>query len=202
MRVRLHWASPEQQSKILPRPSQFGKGEGRGEGWASHKGNPDQVTRAPKQPALVRTRYNGHPSPPSPLPSEGGRERGAFIAACVLVASVGVVRAEGDTVGLWVKNTSPAAVVVTVDGAPACTLEAPLYRPCHDKISQLTPNKKTCTTNNLKISCITDVKASGVAVRLKRADGIEYNVRAGKDANLYLCIEPAGLTDCFGTKLH
>jgi hypothetical protein len=137
------------------------------------------------------------------LPPQGGKIRTCVaIASCVLAASVGWAHAEGETVGLWIKNTSPATVVVTVDGAPACTLEAPLYRPCHDKITQLTPNKKTCTTNNLKISCITDVKASGVAIRLKRSDGVEYNVRAGKDANLYLCIEPAGLTDCFGTKLH
>jgi len=166
---------------------------------------------AVREPALLRAR----PSLPSSLTAlarrrarclslrRGGRGRGAiFLFPCVLAASIGLARAEGESVGLWIKNTAPVAVAVTIDGAPACSLEAPVYQPCHDKITQLTPNKKTCTTNNLKISCITDVKASGAAVRLKRADGIEYNVRAGKEANLYLCIEPAGLTDCFGTKLH
>ena len=39
-------------------------------------------------------------------------------------------------------------------------------------------------------------------VQLKRGDGVDYKVRAGKDAALYICVEPAGLTDCFGSKLH
>jgi hypothetical protein len=119
----------------------------------------------------------------------------------MLMMSAVVARAD-DTVGLWIKNTAPVPVVVTVDGAQACSLEAPVYAPCKDKITQLTPEKKTCTTNNLKISCITNVPASGAEVSLRRGDGVEYKVHAAKDGTLYLCVEPTALTDCFGTKLH
>ena len=194
-------ASLDELPKIHPRPSHFGKGEGRGEGWASCNGRRDHLARTQMQTSFVRARRDGHPSPPSPLPSEGGRARGLVIAACLAVASAGLAHAEGESIGLWIKNTSPVAVAVFVDGAQVCSLEAPLYAPCVDKLTKLT-NKKVCSTNNLKISCVTSVSAAGAAIRLKRSDGIEYNVRAGEDANLYLCIEPAGLTDCFGTKLH
>jgi hypothetical protein len=70
------------------------------------------------------------------------------------------------------------------------------------KIKKLTPQNKNCTTNNLKISCITNVKAAGADVTLKRGDGLEYKVRAGTDEPRYLCVEPTALTDCFGKKLH
>jgi hypothetical protein len=122
------------------------------------------------------------------------------IAAClVLLASA--AQAEEETVGLWIKNTSPAPVTVTIDGQVACRLEAPAYVPCQGKISKL-EDKKVCANNALKMSCITNVKAAGADVALKRGDGIEYKVRAAKDGGLYLCVEPAALTDCFGQKLQ
>ena len=113
----------------------------------------------------------------------------------------GLAWGEGETVGVWIKNTSASPVVVSVGGAQACSLEAPVYTPCVDKLTKLA-KKTQCTTNNLKISCIANVPASGADVQLKRGDGGEYKVHAGKDAALYICIEPAGLTDCFGSKLH
>ena len=123
--------------------------------------------------------------------------------AALVVASIGIAYAEPEVVGLWVKNTAPAAVSVVVDGVEACKLEAPAYSPCSSQITKLTNDKKKmCTTNNLKISCITNVPAAGADVTLKRGDGISYKVRAAKDGGLYLCVEPEALTDCFGRKLQ
>ena len=51
-----------------------------------------------------------------------------------------------------------------------------------------------------QVVAVDDLEA--LAGRMKRGDGVEYKVHAGKDAALYICIEPAGLTDCFGSKLH
>jgi hypothetical protein len=126
----------------------------------------------------------------------------------LLVLSVGSAYAD-DNVGLWIKNTAPFPVTVNVDGAQACALEAPTYRECNytvdkkkrDKIIKLT-EKRQCTTNNLKISCITNVRAAGANVTLRRGDGVEYKVRAAKGGTLHLCIEPTALTDCFGNKLQ
>jgi len=59
-----------------------------------------------------------------------------------------------------------------------------------------------CTTNNLKISCITNVPATGADVALKRSDGVDYKMRVAKGGTLYLCVEPTSLTDCFGRKLQ
>lgn len=133
--------------------------------------------------------------------------RTVFFAA-MLVASASIVRAD-DAVGLWVKNTSPVPVTVSVDGTQACVLEAPVYGECaphadkktQEKITKLT-EKKTCTTNNLKISCITNVPAAGANVSLRRSDGVEYKLRAAKGDSLYLCVEPKALTDCFGKKIQ
>jgi hypothetical protein len=130
------------------------------------------------------------------------------VVAAAMFALVGAARAD-DSVGLWVKNTSPAPVTVTVDGVQACLLDAPVYRDCSttvdkktaDKITKLT-EKKQCTVNNLKISCITNVPAAGANVSLRRADGVEYKARAAKGGTLYLCVEPKALTDCFGKKLQ
>ena len=77
-----------------------------------------------------------------------------------------------------------------------------MLAPCVDKITKLTNVKKMCSSNSLKISCITDVPASGADVTLKRADGVAYKVRAGKGGTLYICVEPTALTDCFGTTFH
>jgi hypothetical protein len=127
----------------------------------------------------------------------------AGLIVCALIATGGVAEAADDTVGLWIKNTAPAVVVVSVDGAEVCRLDAPIYAKCGDPvITKLNPTQKMCTTNNLKISCITNVKASGVDVLLRRGDGVEYKVRAAKGGTLYLCVEPKALTDCFGKKLH
>jgi hypothetical protein len=127
----------------------------------------------------------------------------AGLIVCALIATVGAAQAADDTVGLWIKNTAPAVVVVSVDGAEVCRLDAPIYAKCGDPvITKLNPTQKMCTTNNLKISCITNVKASGVDVLLRRGDGVEYKVRAAKGGTLYLCVEPKALTDCFGKKLH
>jgi len=148
-----------------------------------------------------------------------GRARGVVLASVLMIASsVVVVRAE-ETVGLWVKNTAPMPVTVMVDGAEACKLEAPVYKTCKDDLSipgvapegkgkgkgKKEPAKaqeKFCTTNNLRISCITNVKASGADVVVQRLDGVSYKLRAAKGGTLYLCIEPNGLTDCFGKKLQ
>ena len=123
-----------------------------------------------------------------------------------LVLCVGsAAHAEPDKVGLWVKNTSAVPVSVVVDGVEACKLEAPVYIPCSTKITKLNPAKdkgKKCTSNTLKISCITNVPAAGADVALKRSDGVAYNVRVAKGGALYLCVEPAALTDCFGVKLQ
>jgi hypothetical protein len=136
--------------------------------------------------------------------------RAPSAAAAMLAASIATAPAEEDLVGLWIKNTAPTPVTVSVDGAPACQLEAPVYKECKDQMpSQLKgklkgklAEKKNCTVNNLKISCITNVKASGVDVAVRRGDGIEYKVRAARGGTLHLCIEPKTLTDCFGTTLH
>lgn len=133
---------------------------------------------------------------------------GKIVAVAMLLLFAGVARAD-DAVGLWVKNTSPVPVTVSVDGAQACALEAPVFGPCaphaskktQEKITKLT-EKKTCTTNNLKISCITNVPAAGADVSLKRSDGVEYKVHAAKGGALYLCVEPTALTDCFGKKIQ
>jgi hypothetical protein len=134
--------------------------------------------------------------------------RAGALAAMLAAVSVGVAHAD-DAVGLWVKNTSPVPVTVSVDGTQACVLEAPVFGECaphaskktQDKITKLT-EKKTCTINNLKISCITNVPAAGADVSLRRSDGIEYKLRAAKGGTLYLCVEPAALTDCFGKKIQ
>jgi len=133
----------------------------------------------------------------------------ALLFAAAMLALVGGASRADDSVGLWIKNTAPFPVTVTVDGAQACALEAPVYRECNytvdkrkaDKIIKLT-EKKQCTTNNLRISCITNVPAAGADVTLRRGDGVEYKVRAAKGGTLYLCIEPTALTNCFGTKLN
>src|SRR5262245_27480494 len=114
-----------------------------------------------------------------------------FVAAAALVALSGAARAEEETVGLWVKNTAPMPVTVLVDGVEACKLEAPVYKACKDDLSipgvapegkgkgkgkkePAKPQQKFCTTNNLRISCITNVKASGADVVLQRLDGVSY----------------------------
>jgi len=131
----------------------------------------------------------------------------ARLIAVAMLALIGTAHAD-DSVGLWVKNTAPMPVIVSVDGVEACKLEAPVYKACKDDvdISKITkgkkPEAKFCTANNLKISCITNVKASGADVSLRRIDGVEYKVRAAKGGKLYLCVEPTALTDCFGTKLQ
>jgi hypothetical protein len=125
----------------------------------------------------------------------------------LLLGVAGVVHAE-ETVGLWIKNTAPMPVTVSVDGVEACKLEAPVYKECKGDvdISKITkgkkPEQKFCTTNNLKISCITNVKASGADVVLQLLDGATYKQRAAKGGTLYLCVEPKALTDCFGKKLQ
>jgi hypothetical protein len=131
-----------------------------------------------------------------------------FAALVLLLLSASPAYAD-ESVGLWIKNTAPFPVTVNVDGAQACALEAPTYRECNytvdkkkrDKIIKLT-EKRQCTTNNLKISCITNVRAAGANVTLRRGDGLEYKLRAAKGGTLYLCIEPTALTDCFGKKLQ
>ncbi|MBI1212755.1 MAG: hypothetical protein GC190_14925 [Alphaproteobacteria bacterium] len=131
------------------------------------------------------------------------------LSALAVVIAVAVDAHADDGVGLWIKNTSPVPVTVSVDGAEACQLEAPIYRDCSTtiekrtakKITKLT-EKKRCSTNNLKISCITNIPAAGADVSLRRSDGIEYKVRAAKGGTLYLCVEPKRLTNCFGTKLQ
>lgn len=133
--------------------------------------------------------------------------RRTLISVVLLLGSGGLVSAEEETVGLWIKNTAPMPVTVLVDGTEACKLEAPVYKTCKgdvdiSKITKDKPKEKFCTVNNLKISCITNVKASGVDVMIRRLDGVEYKVRAAKGGTLYLCVEPKSLTDCFGTKLH
>ena len=130
-----------------------------------------------------------------------------FLAAALAI-SAGIARAD-DAVGLWVKNTSPVPVTVSVDGTQVCALEAPVFGECaphaskktQDKITKLT-EKKTCTVNNLKISCITNVAAAGADVSLRRSDGVEYKLRAAKGGTLYMCVEPTALTDCFGKKIQ
>ncbi len=124
-----------------------------------------------------------------------------------LLIFTGVAYADDATVGLWIKNTSPVAVSVVVGGAQACALEAPVQGVCAPKLDKKTAqtikkysDKKTCTTNALKISCIAQVPAAGADVTLKRADGVEYKVRTG--VGDHVCVEPNGLTDCFGKKLQ
>ena len=134
---------------------------------------------------------------PSP---QGGGKSACIAAICVLFATaVAPAHADDETVGIWIKNTSPAPVVVTVDGATACTLAAPVFGPCHDPLNK---ESKTCTTNNFAISCVTSVKASGADINLTRGDGIAYKLRARKGINMYLCVEAKNLTDCFGKKLQ
>jgi hypothetical protein len=147
------------------------------------------------------------PPQDSSPPKSAERNLEIALAAFALIGG-GVARAE-ETVGLWVKNTAPMPVVVSVDGVEACRLEAPVYKACKDEvdISKVTkgkkkPEAKFCTTNNLKISCITNVPAAGANVSLRRIDGVEYKMRAAKGGTLYLCIEPTALTDCFGKKLQ
>lgn len=106
---------------------------------------------------------------------------------------------EPETVGVWIKNTAPVPVTVAVDNEQVCSLEAPIMGPCKDPFSSA---KTTCPTNGLKISCVANVPSSGAQITLKRGDGVDYKVRAGKDGALHLCIEPKGLTNCFGTKLN
>jgi len=141
------------------------------------------------------------------------RRLASVLFAGLLASGAGAVRAE-ESVGLWVKNTAPMPVTVSVDGAEACKLEAPVYKACKSDIPEIPsagkgkgkkapkPEQKFCTTNNLKISCITNVKASGANVVLQRLDGVSYRLRAAKGGTLYLCVEPTALTDCFGKKLQ
>ncbi len=136
----------------------------------------------------------------NPSPQGGGKSSApVVIAACALLAGASIAQAEDETVGIWIKNTSPAPVVVTVDGATACTLSAPVFGPCHDPLNK---ESKTCTTNNFAISCVTSVKASGADIKLTRGDGVAYKLRASKGINMYLCVEARNLTDCFGKKLQ
>jgi hypothetical protein len=130
------------------------------------------------------------------------------LAAAALLVIAGAARAD-DSVGLWVKNTSTLPVTVTVDGAQACQLEAPQYGPCAPKVDKKTAQtikkyseKKSCTVNSLKISCITNVPAAGADVSIRRADGVEYKLRAAKGGTLYLCVDANALTDCFGKKIQ
>ena len=136
----------------------------------------------------------------SPSRGEVGIWRTAIAGLTIaLLAGVAIARAEEETVGIWIKNTAPSPVVVTVDRATACTLAAPVFGPCHDPLNK---ESKTCTTNNFAISCVTSVKASGADINLTRGDGIAYKLRARKGINMYLCVEAKNLTDCFGKKLQ
>lgn len=139
------------------------------------------------------------------LPPQGGKAG----AAVVLTLLLPVLAHADESVGLWVKNTSSMPVTVSVDGAPACQLEAPVNGECAPKVDKKTAHtikkfseKKTCTVNSLKISCITDIPAAGADVSLRRSDGVEYKLRAAKGGTLYLCVDASALTDCFGKKIQ
>jgi len=130
-------------------------------------------------------------------------------AVAVLALLLPTLAAADDSVGLWVKNSSTLPVTVTVDGAEACKLEAPEFGACAPHVDKKTAHsmakysdKKTCTVNSLKISCITNVPAAGADVSIKRSDGVEYKLRAAKGGTLYLCVEANALTDCFGKKIQ
>jgi hypothetical protein len=183
--------------------------EGEG-GWRGHQtaadGRGDSVASARSASELDSAALSPLPSRRQQwlasihLPPQGGK---IFLAA--MMVSVGLAQAEPEKVGLWVKNTSAVPVSVVVDGVEACKLEAPAYIPCSTKITKLNPAKdkgRKCTSNTLKISCITNVPAAGADVALKRSDGVAYNLRVAKGGALYLCVEPAALTDCFGVKLQ
>jgi hypothetical protein len=136
-----------------------------------------------------------------------GDDKFVLAATIAIIACVGVAHAD-DSVGLWVKNTSILPVIVTVDGGEACRLEAPVYGPCGAKLDKKTAQtikkyseKKSCTVNSLKISCITNIPATGANVSIKRGDD-EYKLRAAKGGTLYLCVEAKALTDCFGKKIQ